>query len=87
MKRTVKTLKPTGRRKMSKYQNVLQDLRHAENEAAQAVRAVDSACNGMAALLTGRLRSVPTWRLQELKKELRDFNAHTCQWKPLGDKS
>ena len=71
---------------MDKYTEIKIELNRAENEARAVIRAVDSACNGMAGLLTGRLRSVPSWRLKELKKELRDFNMHTGVWKSFGEK-
>jgi len=50
-------------------------------KARQVLNEADNAANQMAALLKGRLRKVSSWELAALKKELKDFNAHTKTWK------
>ena len=54
----------------------------AINEANQTLRMADRMADKLAHLLINRLRKVSSsWVLQELKRELKDFNAHTGYWK------
>ena len=58
----------------------IQNARHAaENQIRLADMAVANACR----LSAGRLQisGVASWVLQELKKELKNFNAVTGEWK------
>lgn len=68
--------------------NIFDDVNQAITAARMAQRAADQAAADMAKLLVGRLRFVSkeggwagTRALANLKKELRDFNIHTGQWK------
>lgn len=57
------------------------DVNRAVNEAQDHLSLADSVASRMAGMLRGRLRHVSTRMLAELKKELRDFNARTKEWK------
>ena len=57
------------------------EMRAAFRTARQYCRASDEAANEAAELLQGRLRKVSSYKLRRLKRELRDFNAHTGRWK------
>ena len=61
--------------------NIFDDMRAAEAHARTTMQAADKVANAMAAMLEGRLRHVHYWNLVELKKELRDFNSRTREWK------
>lgn len=66
--------------------NKFDAVRAAVVEAAALNRAVDAQAADMARLLRGRLRTVSNniggaTVLQDLKRELRDFNANTGKWK------
>jgi hypothetical protein len=60
-----------------------EQMREAYLSAKETIRAADSAVDDMARMCVGRLqksvRSNVT--LEALKKELRDFNIQTGQWK------
>lgn len=56
-------------------------VRGAVQEARSLDRALDQYANTMADVLAGRLRKVDAGYLLRLKRELRDFNAHTGSWK------
>lgn len=62
--------------------NTFDQMRQAINEARETMRAADSVANDLASLLRDRLRKVSPWHLVELKRQLRDFDAHTKRWKP-----
>lgn len=71
--------------------NIFDEVRAAVRAAELAQRAADQAALDMAKLLVGRLRSVSSNNLYSetrilvaLKRELRDFNSVTRQWKKLG---
>lgn len=53
----------------------------AIQDARRTMSNADRVANQMASILIGRLRHVSVYRLQELKRELQDFNAHTKTWK------
>ncbi|SDS24394.1 hypothetical protein SAMN05216198_1522 [Halopseudomonas litoralis] len=55
----------------------------AVEQAHTTIRRADRVAGQMARLLRGRLRSadIPNYILRDLKKELRDFNMHTGEWK------
>jgi len=58
------------------------DLMRAALQSARAANeAADNSANAMASIIKGRLRHVSSWHLQDLKRELRDFNIHTKTWK------
>lgn len=61
--------------------NELNQMKKAVSEAQQTLKAADSVAGTMARLLIGRLRFVPGWILCNLKRELRDFNMTTYQWR------
>lgn len=57
-------------------------MESALNEAEATLRRADMCSDQMARLLKGRLRKVRGYGLlKELKAELKDYNAHTGQWK------
>lgn len=56
-------------------------MREAVQEARITMMAADRVVSEMAGLLRGRLRNVYSRTLADLKKELRNFNAHTGEWK------
>ena len=58
------------------------EMRKAVNEAAQVQRRADEIADIMARLIKGRLRHVGWTPLADLKKELKNFNAHTGEWRP-----
>jgi hypothetical protein len=63
--------------------NVFDEMRLAVSLAKDTLRAADNAANDMAILLRGRLRQVNNRdALRKLKRELRDFDMTTGQWKP-----
>ena len=51
------------------------------SEAKQVLRNADDVADSIAEILPGRLRHVSGYTLAKLKKELKDFNAHTGQWR------
>ncbi len=59
------------------------EAKRAIDEACRTLRAANSQANEMASILSGRLKSsgVSAYTLDKLKRELRDFNLHTGQWK------
>ncbi len=61
--------------------NPFDALRQAVAEARQMNSAVDRQADSLAELLDGRLRHVSGYRLEKLKRQLRDFNIHTGRWK------
>ena len=52
----------------------------AVREAEPIIKRAEEYRNRMARFLRGRLRSVDTSILRDLKKELRKFNASTGEW-------
>lgn len=62
-------------------QNAFDEMQRALQEAADVQRAADANANRMASLLRGRLRHVGRYQLKALKRELRDFNITTGEWK------
>jgi len=60
-----------------------QDIENARAQAEHQLRLADKAVKEAANLIRGRLRSsgVSNWVLDELKKELKDYNMHTGKWK------
>lgn len=56
-------------------------MRREINEAGQVLKNADEVANSIANILPGRLRHVSSYTLAKLKKELKDYNAHTGQWK------
>lgn len=62
--------------------NIFDEMRNAVAEARNTLSAADNISNSMACLLEGRMRKV--WNKEALcaiKKELRDYNIHTREWK------
>lgn len=62
-------------------QTVLFAVRKAENDLNDADRTIKNVSNSMACLLRDRLKAVNCSVLADLKRELKDFNAHTGEWK------
>lgn len=56
-------------------------MRSAMTQAKNTMGAADDQANVMAGILEGRLRKVSPYKLAALKKELKDFNARTGEWK------
>jgi hypothetical protein len=57
------------------------DMHAAVQQAKATMSLADGFAHRMAAMLIGRLQHVPSWVLKDLKRELRDFNIHTGEWK------
>lgn len=57
------------------------EMRKVVSEAEITLCAADNMASDMAIILCGRLREVEWWVVRDLKKELKNFNAHTNQWK------
>lgn len=53
----------------------------AIKEAERTISRAELYVNNMAKFLIRRLRKVNYWILCDLKRELKDFNAHTKEWK------
>lgn len=58
-----------------------QEMDTAVREAELIIKRAEEYRNRMARFLRGRLRSVDTSILRDLKKELRNFNSQTGEWK------
>jgi len=60
-----------------------QDIRLAREHAQREIEASDVAVKQAAQLIVRRLRAsnVQCWILEELKRELRDYNMKTYEWK------
>lgn len=57
-------------------------MRDSMREAEATIRAADMVSSQMARMLVGRLRKVQhRGALEALKRELRDYNMQTGQWK------
>lgn len=58
-------------------------IQAARDDAQHQIYLADRAVRDAARLIKGRLKAgdVPAWVLADLKKELKDFNAHTGKWK------
>jgi hypothetical protein len=62
----------------------LEEMRIAVEEAKSVLYRVDVLTENMLRMIAGRLRGnkrISGYILSELKRELRDFNIHTKQWK------
>lgn len=59
----------------------LDEMRQAVQEARNVLSAADDVADDMARLLRGRLKKVSPYVLAQLKRELKNFNIHTSQWK------
>ncbi len=59
------------------------EMNHAVNEARAIIDRADLFVAQMARLIAGKLKSgdVSAWTLTELKKELRDFDMRSGDWK------
>ncbi|MEN6431293.1 MAG: hypothetical protein ABFD06_00130 [Smithella sp.] len=60
--------------------NKWDEMRESYREAERQIQAADAIVNDMAGMLQGRLRKVSTYKLSQLKRELREFNIHTGKW-------
>lgn len=60
-----------------------QDIRMAREQAQREIELANEAARQAARLIAGRLRAsdVQCRVLEELKKELRNYNMKTCTWK------
>ena len=61
--------------------NPFDELERAIREAKEAQRACEIHADSMACLLAGNMRSVSSYHLRRLKKELSSYNMHTGRWK------
>lgn len=59
------------------------DIQKAREEAVRSLETADRAVRQASNLIAGRLKasSVPSHVLEQLKKELRDYNMQTGEWK------
>lgn len=62
-------------------ENIFDTMRAAVDEAERTMLAARRMAGKIAPLLRGRLRNCDPYVLAELKRELRDFDAHTKRWK------
>lgn len=60
--------------------NPFDEMQRALNLARTVQEAADANAARMASMLRGRLRKCNRWDLAALKKELKNFNAHTHEW-------
>ena len=61
--------------------NAADSVRTLISETEVLRRAVEDNADVMAELLRGQLRSVSSRHLDALKRELRDYNIHTGNWR------
>lgn len=61
--------------------NPFDEMRRAVQESKEIMRAADVVAGDAARLIVGRLRHCSSGTLEQLKRELRDFNMQTGQWK------
>jgi len=57
------------------------DFRQAFSAARNTMNQADHIANDIADMLDGRLKKVSGYRLAKLKRQLRDFNIHTGEWR------
>lgn len=59
------------------------DIKNAREEAKNRIILADAATRDAAKLVAGRLKisRVDAWTLEELKRELKNYNIHTGRWK------
>ena len=57
------------------------DMSSAIREAEETQRLADQYASRMVRFIVGRLRRVDSSELNALKRELRDWNTHTGDWK------
>ena len=58
------------------------ELAEAIEDAEVTMRRADAVTDEIVVILRGRLRQVGnTWALADLKRELRDFNMQTLEWR------
>ncbi len=59
------------------------EMNEKYHEAQNSIRMYESKVRPMADLVAGRLQScnVDLMTLNELKRELQNWNMHTCEWK------
>lgn len=57
------------------------EMKKALSGAARVMSLADSFASDMARLLVGRLRGVNSSLLIKLKRELKDYNMHTREWR------
>jgi hypothetical protein len=57
------------------------DMNKAMGDAKAAFKRADNVANEMARLMVGRLRKCNPSTLRRLKRELRDFNMTTGEWR------
>jgi len=60
------------------------DIKDKVDEAKRTLSYADDMADQMARFLKGRLRHCDGYVLADLKRELRDFNAHTKTWRKDG---
>ena len=57
------------------------EMRRQISAARNTLENADQVAGSIAILLPGRLRHCSSTVLEKLKKELKDYNIHTGQWK------
>lgn len=61
--------------------NVFDQMRSAVSEAESTLLAADMVSDRIAKILVGRLRHCNWQQLDALKRELKNYNARTGEWK------
>lgn len=59
----------------------LEEMESAIRDAELVLKRADYATSLMARVIRGRLRHADRWVVADLKRELRDYNIHTSEWK------
>jgi hypothetical protein len=59
----------------------LYDMRRELADARSTLENADQVAGEFGYILRGRLKHLPGSLLEDLKRELRDFNMHTHKWK------
>lgn len=57
------------------------EMRQALSEMKSTQNAADECANTAAQMVAGRLRHCQGWVVEQLKRELRDFNIQTRRWR------
>lgn len=57
------------------------DMERAVADAKEIINNANRVYRDMGVILQGNLHHLNSWTLAKLKRELKDFNSHTRQWK------
>jgi hypothetical protein len=57
------------------------EMKKALDEAEQTIKIAELQINRMSRFIIGRMKKIDSWYLCEMKRELRNYNMHTGEWK------